>query len=93
MMMTNLNTGIPGQMAANNGIGRISPSAGSVQTKAPEFTTQKMVRNFAGLGVQNGRQSQFTFVTGNSPKKSVTEAEKKGKIENLSQFVEGLPDS
>ena len=55
-----------------------------------------MVRNFAGLGYQNGRQSQFTFVSGNSPRKSVlplTEAERKGKIDNLSQFVEGVPES
>ena len=55
-----------------------------------------MVRNFAGHGYQNGRQSQFTFVTGTSPRKSaipLTEAERKGKIDNLSQFVEGVPET
>lgn len=96
MMLTNLNANIPGHLAVNNGVGRISPSTGLTQIKTsqvPEFTTQKMVRNFGGLGVQNSRQNQFTFVTANSPKKSVTEAEKKGKIENLGQFVEGVPES
>ena len=46
------------------------------------------------MGLQNVRQNHFTFVTANSPRKSaLTEAEKKGKIDNLSQYFEGVSES
>ena len=99
-LLTNLNNNLQSHYPANSGHGRISPSAAANQTQqirgqqqAADFN-QKMVRSFNGLGGHNWRQNQFTFVTGCSPRKSaipVTEAEKKGKIDNLSQFVEGVP--
>ena len=63
------------------------------QVPAPMFS-QTMVRNLTGFGLQNARQNHFTFVTGNSPRKSaLTEAEKKGKIENLKQYFEDVSEN
>ena len=98
MGLSNLNANFQDQFAANHGFNRTAASTASLQIRGQQapVLSQRMVRNFSGLGYQNGRQSQFTFVTGGSPRKSViqlTEAERQGKIDNLSQFVEGVPAS
>ena len=57
MMLSNLNANLQDQFAANHSFNRTAPSTASLQIRGQQapVLSQKMVRNFSGLGYQNGR--------------------------------------